>query len=218
MSRTPKAVYAWPGLPELLRLPTWAALGVAVGFAALLNLAILSSLVWTELLPSNLRGPIWLVVVVYWTVSVVCSRRIEEREMRRPRSGVVEDPLGNAMKHYLKGDWYEAERSLEAMLLRDSRDLEARLLRATLLRHTNRYDEAARQLDLLQRLEGSEAWELEIRGERTLLRETRQDADDLSTEVEESPVETQGQVTDQTDPGLADSPSDDSRASAADAA
>lgn len=156
MSRTPKAVYAWPGLPELLRLPTWAALGVAVGFAVLFNLAILSSLVWTELLPSYLRGPIWLAVVVYWVVSSVCSWCIEEREKRRPRCGAVKDPLADAMKHYLKGNWYEAERLLEAMLTRDSRDLEARLLLAALLRHTNRYDEAARQLDLLQRLEGSD--------------------------------------------------------------
>jgi hypothetical protein len=44
---------------------------------------------------------------------------------------------------------------------------------ATLLRHTSRFDEATKQLNRLQRLEGCEKWALEIGREREWLRAAR---------------------------------------------
>jgi cytochrome c-type biogenesis protein CcmH/NrfG len=73
----------------------------------------------------------------------------------------------------LKGNWFEAERELNKLLRRDNRDLEARLMLATLLRHTKRFDEATRQLNVLVRLEGAKRWELEIRREGELITEAR---------------------------------------------
>ncbi len=81
------------------------------------------------------------------------------------------DPFAAALDHYLKGDYYQTEQILEGLLRRNVRDLEARLMLATLLRRTGRRDEAARQLDLLGRLEGAGKWEMEIEDERERLAE-----------------------------------------------
>jgi hypothetical protein len=60
------------------------------------------------------------------------------------------------------------------LLRKNLRDLEARLMLATLLRHSGRVDEAKRQLDTLARFEGAGKWELEIQRERDLLSNTKQ--------------------------------------------
>ena len=52
---------------------------------------------------------------------------------------------------------------------RDEHDLEARLLMATLLRHTKRFDDATRQLIFLVRLDGAHRWALEIHREESCL-------------------------------------------------
>ena len=57
-----------------------------------------------------------------------------------------------ALSEYLQGSWFEAETILGRLLHLYPRDVEARLLLATLLRHTRRYQEALDQLDRLERL------------------------------------------------------------------
>ena len=78
-----------------------------------------------------------------------------------------------ALEDYLKGNWFEAERKLNLLMRRDEHDLEARLLMATLLRHTKRFDDATHQLNLLVRLDGAQRWALEIHREGELLMEAR---------------------------------------------
>jgi len=58
----------------------------------------------------------------------------------------------------LKGDGYQAEQILEDLLRRNVRDLDARLLLATLLRRAGRVDDATRQLDTLACFEGADKW------------------------------------------------------------
>ena len=79
------------------------------------------------------------------------------------------DPFTEALDYYLKGDYYQAERMLELLLRRNLRDLDARLMLATLMRHTGRFEEAVRQLDTLARFEGAGKWDLEMRQERERL-------------------------------------------------
>jgi hypothetical protein len=57
---------------------------------------------------------------------------------------------------------------------------------ATLLRHTKRYREAGASLDRLERFEGSEKWELEIRRERDLLDAARKEASNVPDQIEDS--------------------------------
>ena len=63
---------------------------------------------------------------------------------------------------------------MNALLRRDEHDIEARLLMATLLRHTKRFDEATNQLNILVGLDGAHRWALEIHREGELLMEARE--------------------------------------------
>ncbi|MGA2035315.1 MAG: hypothetical protein ABSG68_23960 [Thermoguttaceae bacterium] len=176
MRRMPWTVYLWPGLPQLSRYGSWSALLMAVGAAALLNTALLASFVWTELLTRELRIIYWLILAVAWGASGVfsfCWSRGKSREQHRdPRR----DLFGDAVCAYLKGNWYETERLLCRLLTNNGRDLEARLMMATLLRRTKRFEEAGRQLDLLVRVDGAQQWVMEIRREGELLRQAREEA------------------------------------------
>ena len=50
----------WPGLPRLWLRGDWLSLGAAVAFGAALNLVLVSSFVWPELLPTSLVILGWL--------------------------------------------------------------------------------------------------------------------------------------------------------------
>jgi hypothetical protein len=172
MRRTPWPAYLWPGLPQISQRGSWSALTLAILAALVLNIALLGSLVWPDLLAPSLRIICWAMVGVGWCVSAGASAWWTHREQSR-LSDPNADPLSEAIGPYLKGDWFEAERVLNRLLRRNRRDLEARLMLATLLRHTRRFDEATRQLNVLARLEGAAKWELEIRREGELITEAR---------------------------------------------
>ncbi len=134
--------------------------------AALLNWVLLGTWVWSELIAQGVRSTIWATLGLFWAGSAVHAVIQSRRGAARDGCTKPGDPLARAIEPYLKGDWFEAERLLSEALRRDSRDLDARLMLATLLRHTSRLDEAARQLEELSRCDGAEKWELEIRRER----------------------------------------------------
>jgi tetratricopeptide (TPR) repeat protein len=170
-------VYLWPGLPWLWARGSWSALAVAVGFAALVNLALLSSLVWSELLAPSVRTACWTAVVAIWGSSAaLCYGWDRRRQCAGGQAVRAERRFEEALGHYLQGNWFEAERALVGLLRHDPRDIDARLMVATLLRHTGRLDEAARQLDQLQRLEDARKWQWEIGCERQRLAEARAEA------------------------------------------
>jgi hypothetical protein len=187
MRRMRWAIYAWPGLPHLWTRGSWSALAVAVAVGALLNLALLATFVWTELLAEGLRKSLWLGLLIGWPAAALFSAAWLRRQVGRERPDAPGETGGatleEAQGHYLKGNWFEAERVLGILLRRNTRDLEARLLLATMYRHTRRFDEAARQLDSLGRCEGAEKWEWEICRERELLAEARKDELENSTEA-----------------------------------
>ena len=83
------------------------------------------------------------------------------------------DLFRQSLDHYLQGNWFEAQRALGCLLRKNRRDVEARLMLATLLRHTGRPEEAARQLEVLVRLDEARKWELEIRHEWNMLAAAR---------------------------------------------
>jgi hypothetical protein len=173
MRRMPWAVYFWPGLPQLAHYGSWAGLLLAIGATVLLNAALLGSFVWSELIASDVRIISWLCLGIVWSVSGGFSAWWDFRRRSRPPGNGSSDPYSEALDHYLKGNWFEAERAANRLLRNNSRDLEARLMLATLLRHTKRFDDATRQLNILVRLEGSKKWEVEIRREGELLTEAR---------------------------------------------
>ena len=176
MRRMPWMLYIWPGLPQLWMTGSWAALVLAVAAAAALNFALLSSFAWSELVAPGSRISMWVATGAVWIGSALFV-------VRHGRPGPVTDPAadayGEALDYYLKGDWFLAERIVVRLLQSDPRDIDARLMLATLFRHTGRFDEAVGQLDILDRTEGCGKWDMEIGRERELLEEARQTNEQL---------------------------------------
>jgi uncharacterized protein HemY len=135
------------------------------------NLALASTLLWSELLAAGVRSSVWVAVVVVWGTSALVSYWSDCRSRSSSQAPPAAGAFAEAVDHYLEGDWFQAERVLLGLLGENPRDFDARLMWATLLRRTGRLDEAERQLDRLERLDGSQKWELEIRRERQWLRE-----------------------------------------------
>ncbi len=169
------AVYCWPGLPQLWLRGLWPGLGLAAVAAAGLNVAVLASFAWSEWIAAEVRNGLWMALAVLWIASAVLSDRWIRRQPSPKRTELnadaVKDDFNVALEHYLKGNYFETERVLQRLLQRNARDLEARLMLATLLRHTGRRNEALVHLDRLARFEGAQKWELEMRQERDLLAE-----------------------------------------------
>lgn len=162
-------LYLWPGVAQVLRRGSWAGLAAALGAALALNLALLGTFGWTELFAPAVRSGLWIFAGAIWLGLVALAAGWKTA----PLGG--QTPCDNglflaARDDYLKGNWFEAERGLRNALARDERDLECRLLLATLLRHTGRAEEAGQELDRLERLEGAARWAAEIAAERMRLR------------------------------------------------
>lgn len=173
MRRMPWTAYLWPGLPQIVQEGRWTALLIAVGAAALLNGTILATYIWSDWIAPQLRIICWGLVGITWTLSAGFSAWFSRRREYR-RNGPEGDLFQQAQNEYLKGNWFEAERTLRGLLHRNDRDLEARLMMASLMRHTKRFDEATRQLNLLVRIDGAHRWAMEIHREGELLAEARQ--------------------------------------------
>ena len=165
--------YLWPGLPQLLQ-GNWWALGWALLGAVLLNVGIVSTFLWKEWLPEGSKALLWGGIVLLWggaaLASVSRTRPIGACGAPSASSNAL---FMEAMEYYLQGQWFEAEKRLIQLLRQNPRDVEARLMIATLFRHTRRWEEALRQLDQLERLEASQAWALEIQRERALIQQAK---------------------------------------------
>jgi tetratricopeptide (TPR) repeat protein len=166
-------MYLWPGLPQLWLAGNWAGLAVAFVFVAICNLLLIGSFAWTELIAQNVRTSVWTVGGIVWGVGVVWSVCVGGHRCAEKGCGNDGEAFGEALDHYLKGDLFQAEQVLESLLRANARDLDARLMLATILRHAKRFDEAQRHLDTLVRFDGAAKWEVEIEHERMLLAEAR---------------------------------------------
>jgi lipopolysaccharide biosynthesis regulator YciM len=134
-----------------------------------LDLLLLGSFAWSELIGPGLRSALWAAFGVGWVIAAGWSARECRRWMAAGTLDPLKDPFVEALDYYLKGDYYQAERLLEGVLRKNLRDVDARLMLATLLRHTGRPNEAMQQLNMLTRYEGAGKWQWEIQQERQLL-------------------------------------------------
>jgi hypothetical protein len=146
----------------------WSGLVLAAGFAVLIDWLLAASFVWVELLsPMDLRLG-WMAAGSLWGTAAILSAGFG----RATPGASSRDPVfRGALKDYLQGNWFEAESALGRLLRRAPRDVEGRLLLATLLRRNRRYDEALDQLDRLERLRDAARWAREIAQERQRIAE-----------------------------------------------
>jgi tetratricopeptide (TPR) repeat protein len=173
MRKTPWMTYLWPGLPQLWLDGSWSALALAITAAALLDVLLLSTLVWVEWFDRLAVHGGWLAAVGLWVGSAIMASRRRGAAVAVASDGSNEDLFRQAQGEYLLGDYFQAEATLVQLLGRNSRDAEGRLMLVTLLRRTKRYDEAEQQLNQLARLETAGYWQIEIAAERARLKRLR---------------------------------------------
>lgn len=166
----------WPGLPQLWQAGAWSGLILAAGFACLLDLLLLTTLLWTEWVEPAFRVAGWTAVAVLWSVSIITGWRWSRERATGRRAARQQDLFPRALGEYLKGNWYEAEAACKNMLRRVPGDIQTRLLLATLLRRTRRWPEAHEQLTALKRLEAAGTWEFEIVDEERRLADAQEQA------------------------------------------
>ena len=174
----------WPGLTQLWFSGTLWGLVIGCGFAWVVNLAVVSTFVWTELIGPWSRIGVWGLLVLVWAGSLSLSfRQLRLRDPAEIRAK-AEDLFRRAQGEYLSGNWIGAEQLLAEILRIDRQDVDAQMLLASLLRRTGQLTEAADQLRRLEATEGSEKWQSEIERERKLLEEQlRQHATDQQTDT-----------------------------------
>ncbi len=164
-----------PGLPQLWHDGAWWALGLTISFFLSLNLALLSSFVWSELLPTWGVVLGWLTTTIVGGLGVWLSVRQGYWHMSVEPGESAPDVFPAAQVEYLRGNWYQAEALCRQLLKRDDHDAEAHLMMVGLLRRTDRVRDARRQLQLLASLETADRWEYEIGQEWARLNETAAD-------------------------------------------
>lgn len=182
MSWGPAILCCWPGLPGLWYRGRWSSLFLAVTFAILLNLTIIASFVWTGIFQDDAFPVIaWPVLLLTWFGSAMIARKNLPDVMSLTKedpilladeeSEALNDTLFiEARREYLKGHWNEAQGILQRQLKQFPRDIESRLLLATLFRHTRQFDDAVIQLKQIEKFDPAINWKNEIARERELLR------------------------------------------------
>lgn len=179
---------------------SWAGLAVAVGFSALANVLLLATVVYRQWITGNalwigyatLAG-IWL--LAWWqcrwerraAVAEAAGEEIPESPSRQRRRSQQDQLFREAQQKYLESDWVAAEQLMLKLLKQNPRDVEGRLMLATLWRHQERVPEALRQLERLERLEAAQPWQREIAAERRQLEQatpSESNQDDQPTKIE----------------------------------
>lgn len=193
--------YLWPGLCRLWDRGSWAGLAVAVGFTVLANSLLLATLVYRDWMATDVQLAGYAMLAVIWLLAWWESRWDRRREALESsadsppenlpvdkrsakRAQQREEWFCEAQQCYLRGDWVAAEQKLLQLLKQDAKDVESRLMLATLWRHQRRDEEALRQLDQLERLEAASEWKYEIAVEREAVLDKK-----LADEKQDAPQE-----------------------------
>jgi hypothetical protein len=161
----------WPGLTQLWFSGAWWGLAIGCSFAWLVNLAVVSTFVWTELVGPWSRLGVWVLLVLVWGASLALSFRQLLGVNPADSAEAAEDLFRRAGREYLSGNWIEAELLLTQVIRLNGKDVDAQLMLASLLRRTGQLTEAAARLRRLESTDGSDKWASEIARERLLLDE-----------------------------------------------
>lgn len=181
----------WPGLPGLLRYARWPFFWIALLFFFLLDSWLVLNFYWTHYLSSGGRWGTLLFLFFAWIVLGSIAAGMEKRIERTLGADADSSKFLEALKLYLRAGWFESECLLNELLQKNPRDLEARLLLATLYRHTRRFPDALDTLKTLQRCEESGIWIVEIEAEKRLIGEAirKTEEEEKESEKEAEPVE-----------------------------
>ncbi len=172
----------WPGLPWLWLRGSLAGLVLAVAFAVTLDVAVITTFIWPDLVELSFIVAVWTAAAIVWLVSTVSAAAAFPPPLARPVPAEVDPLFVRARAAYLARDWIVAETRLRELLAVAPTDGEAQLLLGTLLRRTGRKVEARRALEQLCRSDAGLRWSRAIADE--LARLEARPAQESDTEAE----------------------------------
>ena len=185
--------FLWPGFSGIIRYGLWSQLAIALLFGALCQGVLVLTFLWCDFLSPFIKNMLYAGLFFSWVaLNIVASVRLKKYEKMR-RSDREGEAFLEAQTHYLKGNWFETECCLKAILKKNPYDSEALLFMATLYRHVKRFSDAKRMLAMLEKLDSSYRWQYEIALEKKYLKEESKEekhAFDLTQEEEHDESET----------------------------
>ena len=170
----------WPGLSRVWLRGSASSLVTAVAFAAALNGVLWFCFGLANSPPFHWQASAWLALGGLWLAFCWQDYRRFPALFAREPSPSQDDLFIRAQAEYLKGHWFEAEKLAHALVEHAPRDVEAQLLLASIYRRMRRIDDARRQLVSMARIDGVEAWELELACEHRLLETLTQEENEPS--------------------------------------
>ena len=171
----------WPGLPWLWLRGSLPGLVVAVGFAITLDVAVLNTWIWSELVDTPARLALWTATAAIWALATASALSAFPPPLGAGRDAEADALFVKARNAYLAHDWLTAEATLQTLLARSPTDGEAQLLLGTLLRRVGRLDEARAALEQLSRADAGLVWQTAVARELARIDADRQ-ADPVATE------------------------------------
>ena len=174
----------WPGMPWLWLRGSLAGLVLALAFGVAVDVALLTTWIWTELVDLPISIGLWTAVAAVWLVATVSAVSAFPPAIRTGRDEAADTLFVKARNAYLARDWLLAETQLRTLLDISPTDGEAQLLLGTLLRRAGRVAEAREALQKLSRSDSGAVWRSAIAREIDLMA-----ADEVETvPVVEAPV------------------------------
>jgi hypothetical protein len=156
----------WPGTLAAWRLGDVRSLVIAIAFGLIVCTAWIGTTIWPMWLdPWKIWG-LWSLVAAGALVS--CSHNAIVGLLSRPKNniGCPLDQWKIAQECYLQANYFEAERIVQPFAFGNSPDVDAGLLLSSILRRTERYQQAIELLDQLALLDDAWRWHDEIAKEK----------------------------------------------------
>jgi hypothetical protein len=159
----------WPGFGRAWADGRWHGLAWAVAFSVALNGALLATLGRGEVLGFSPSPPAaivaWLLVLSLWAIGIWRERsgaQVIAAAVEPAQQAELEAVFTEAQQEYLRGHWLEAELLVARLLNGNPRDVEARLLLASIQRRTQRMSQAMATLRRLAAGDDATKWLPEI--------------------------------------------------------
>lgn len=152
----------WPGLPWLWLRGSLAGLILALAFALVLDVAVISTWIWSGLVDLEIWLGLWTATAAVWLVATLSALSAFPPPIPAARDQATDALFLKARDAYLARDWLTAEMNLRALLQFSAMDGEAQLLLGTLLRRAGRWQESRKALEKLARSDSGGLWKSAI--------------------------------------------------------
>lgn len=174
-----------PGFGGLVHYGRVSHLFTMLLFLLSLNTIIFLDFYWMALVPAGLKKWTFILLGAIWVllsfIADCYSRKYEKIE----KGDATGEKFLEILTVYLRGDWEGAERLAKLEMRQNPRDVEIALFLATFYRHRERYLEATKMHEILERLEGAERWYYEIYVEKNALNRAMNGSEEDEEEADE---------------------------------